>query len=501
MSLQVLPTKWEPREALREKGQFWTPNWVAEAMVAYVANGNTREIFDPAVGAGAFFHAAKNIELEIGRKLKLSGNEIDPDALQQAITSGLSQSDIEDVCLQDFTLFKPKNPLPAIVANPPYLRHHRLDRETKDRLRRLSSDVLGFALDGRAGYHVYFLVHALSLLAKFGRLAFIVPADTFEGVFARKLWGWICAHFRLEAVVTFEPQASPFPGVDTNAVVLLIKKAPPQKTLLWARVQAGSTPDLKHWVLSNFNMPHAPSFTCENRALAEALQTGLSRTPQEEKYRGPVLADYAKVMRGIATGDNEFFFLTRKKAEELNIPERYLLPAIGRTRDVETEVINQSTLHYLDGKGRPTLLLSIDGKDQNTLPDELQSYLAYGRRLGLPGKALIKTRKPWYKMETRKPPPILFSYLGRSNVRFIRNYACVMPLTGFLCVYPHQSGEESIEKLWQVLRHPQSVENLSKVGKSYGSGAIKVEPRALEKLPLSSQIVEQVGLGPVSLFG
>jgi hypothetical protein len=34
--------------------------------------------------------------------------------------------------------------------------------------------------------------------------------------------------------------------------------------------------------------------------------------------------------------------------------------------------------------------------------------------------------------------------------------------------------------LWQLLQHPETVKNLVRVGKSYGSGAIKVEPRALE---------------------
>ena len=31
----------EKREILRQKGQFWTPDWVAEAMVAYVLGGGS----------------------------------------------------------------------------------------------------------------------------------------------------------------------------------------------------------------------------------------------------------------------------------------------------------------------------------------------------------------------------------------------------------------------------------------------------------------------------
>ena len=73
-----------------------------------------------------------------------------------------------------------------------------------------------------------------------------------------------------------------------------------------------------------------------------------------------------------------------------------------------------------------------------------------------------------------------------------------MPLTSFLCVYPHTNDVVAHEQLWHILCHPQTVANLALVGKSYGSGAIKVEPRALERLPLPSDVVIQAGLGLTS---
>ncbi len=44
---------------LRSKGQFWTPEWVAEFMVAYVLHGRPHRLFDPAVGEGVFFRTAR----------------------------------------------------------------------------------------------------------------------------------------------------------------------------------------------------------------------------------------------------------------------------------------------------------------------------------------------------------------------------------------------------------------------------------------------------------
>jgi hypothetical protein len=113
-------------------------------------------------------------------------------------------------------------------------------------------------------------------------------------------------------------------------------------------------------------------------------------------------------------------------------------------------------------------------------------------------RALIKQRRVWYKMESREVPPFLFAYLGRRSARFIRNRAGIVPLTGFLCVYPKIHEKESLEKLWRLLNHPDTLANLHRVAKSYGSGAIKVEPRALEKVPLSERALSDCGLAGTS---
>jgi adenine-specific DNA-methyltransferase len=494
---QKLPSDWAGREALREKGQFWTPQWVAEAMVAYCLADGAESVFDPAVGSGAFFIAAKEAARKKRRRINLFGAELDRDALRQAESNGLSTGDLEQVVIGNFVLRPPNKLFPAIVANPPYIRHHRLSSSTKDSLRALSVELIGKELDGRAGLHVYFLLRGLQLLAKGGRLAFIMPADTCEGVFARMLWRWIASHYRLDAVVTFTPEASPFPNVDTNPIILLIRNARPGEHFLWAQCRRAESETLREWIESSFDLDSTDALTIHRRDLQEGIDSGLSRPPTERSDAGIILADFAKVMRGIATGANEFFFLTRQQATELRIPAEMLLPAIGRTRDATTEEITQDTLRELEAAGRPTLLFAPDGRELDDFPEAARSYLQQGRDAELDKRPLIATRRPWYKMEIRKAPPFLFAYLGRRNARFIRNLAGVMPLTSFLCVYPHCEDADSIARLWQALRHPDTVRNLALVGKSYGAGAIKVEPRALERLPIPEHFVAELSLSPI----
>jgi hypothetical protein len=196
-------------------------------------------------------------------------------------------------------------------------------------------------------------------------------------------------------------------------------------------------------------------------------------------------------MRGIATGSNDFFFLTKQQAEQLDIPNEFLKPAIGRTKDVTGDRLTADDIRKLQEKNRPTLLLSINS---NTVPESLAEYIKRGEKSGLPDRPLIKQRKHWYKMEQREIPPILFAYLGRRNSRFIKNEAEVVPLTCFLCLYPKCSDEVFIANLWQALNHPETIKNLRLVGKSYGSGAIKLEPRSLDRVPIPEHIVEKYNL-------
>lgn len=491
---QLIPNSGAEREALREKGQFWTPSWVAEAMVAYVVREGTEYIFDPAVGEGSFARALNIVANEKNLQVGFRGREIYESALDQAYESGLSKTDLSGVEICDFLFDDSLSMLPAIVANPPYIRHHRLDKTLKKQLQRLAKRIIGKTLDGRAGYHVFFLIRALNLLAPEGRLAFIVPADVAEGVFADDLWNWVKKYFCIEGVITFEHKASPFPGVDTNPLILLIKNAKPVKTMKWAKCKTNGSPYLKSWVMGN--MPSRPynGIYVADRELEEAILTGLSRPPTDGAADGPRLSDFASIMRGIATGANDFFLFTPDRASELQIPSQFLIPFIGRTRDVSGNILDEETIEQVRQKKRPTLLLSLNGESIENLPKPLQMYLQRGVEMGLHERSLISQRNPWYKMEKRKPPPILFAYLGRRNTRFIRNRAGVVPLTCFLCVYPHNDHPATVDKLWRALNDEITLANLSLVAKSYGGGALKAEPRSLEKLPIPTEVLRKVGL-------
>ena len=492
--VQVLPSSGPRRAALRERGQFWTPDWVADAMITWCA-GQSDHVFDPSVGAGSFFRAAKRLARKRGKALDLFGAEIDLDQMAIGCELGLSLSDYEQVAVTDFMHLEFDRRYSAIVGNPPYVRHHRFSAAYKAALRTLARRVTGEELDGRAGLHVFFLIKALTLLEDGGRLAFIVPADVCEGRFASKLWTWIERHFCVEGAVTFSPEASPFPGVDTNPIILFIRNSRPSESIWWARVNRPDTAELQEWCDGGLGPWSSAALEVVERKTDEAIRTGLSRRkPTDDHHGSVVLGDLFKVMRGVATGDNQFFFMDRSQMVARDLPSGAFVRAIGRTGDHAGPFLTREDLDRLDARGRPTYLLSLGREPINTLPHPLQEYLEIGKAKGLPNRPLIMQRSPWYRMEQRIPPTWLFSYLGRRKCRFIRNSAGAIPLTGFLCVYPRAELSLDLEAATNALNDERTIANLVFVAKSYGAGALKVEPRNLERLPIPQAVLNEYGL-------
>lgn len=489
--MQKLPASGPAREALRAKGQFWTPQWLAKVMVTWVLANRPPVLFDPATGPGAFFAAAR----EAGFTGDFAGFELDELALGDSYKLGLPSSHLSGVVVGDFIGSQITARFPAIVSNPPYIRHHRLGEDRKMELRRLANTCLGFSLDGRVGLHIYFLLKCLAHLAPGGRLAFVLPADVCEGVCSSALWTRLASQFCIDAVLTFAEAAAPFPQVDTNAMVFLFSNRRPGKRVAWLRVLKPD-PTAILTAINSLAAKTNDKVAIHHRHLPELLQTGLSRPPRLRDATGVPLSAFAKVVRGIATGANEFFFLTSRQIREHGLDKRFFKRAIGRTRDCPGDSISIGDMDRLDQSGRPTWLLNLGYQPKEHLPPALQTYLQTGEQLGLPDLALIQTRKPWYRMEQRAAPGLLFAYLGRRDCRFILNRAGVVPLTGYLCVYPWDDSPGNIERLWRALNHPDTQANLAFVGKSYGGGALKVEPRQLDALEIPGHVVKEVGLVP-----
>lgn len=449
-------------------------------------------LLDPAIGPGVLVAACRDL---VKGNLQVKAFDIDDSVLSlEHSVDGFAKADISDFTHASFIEDRSDFKVSAVIANPPYLRHHKISPEIKSRCQEIVQTEFGIKIDARAGLHIYFLVKSLTNLIEGGRLVFLLPADTFEGVFANSLWTAISKQYKIDGVITMSADVAAFPGVDTNALIVSISKNLPKEKMVWTCWEGRAREDFASAVSAAFEgdleTARQLGLVSESVSIETAITRGFTRSQTQPDVEGVPFSSLARAVRGIATGGNDYFTFTRSLITEYDLDVADFVRTVVRVRDVPGGELTAADLEELDRNVRPTYLLSIDATTKMT--EALKKYLQLGVDSGVSEGALVSARKNWFFMEKRDHVPILFAYLGRRNTRFIRARCDVSPLTGFLCVYPAEGV--NVDKLCAALNHPSTILELAKVGKSYGDGAIKVEPGGLRKLIVPFEALEAAGL-------
>jgi len=130
---------------------------------------------DPAIGTGSFFSALLDVckaeEIEAA-----SGVELDP--LFVHAGRALWEGHGLNVVHGDFThLEPPAERFNLVLTNPPYVRHHHLSGEDKNRLKAQLAQSLQMSISGLAGLYCYFLLHAHDWMEDGGLAVWLIPSE------------------------------------------------------------------------------------------------------------------------------------------------------------------------------------------------------------------------------------------------------------------------------------------------------------------------------------
>jgi adenine-specific DNA-methyltransferase len=88
---------------------------------------------------------------------------------------------------------------------------------------------------------------------------------------------------------------------------------------------------------------------------------GYYQTQNGKAYKNLVpLSMYGKVVRGIATGDNDYFTFNRSKQKEFGIDDRFLLPCISKSLQANTHFFTQSDFETAVQKDQKVFFIQWD---------------------------------------------------------------------------------------------------------------------------------------------
>lgn len=470
-------------------GQFSTPFPLACDIASYTSSlltpGSSCAVLEPASGSGVFVSAL------------IAGGNLPP---QHTVTCVEIDSAYADICRDlfsphrtetvtaDFFQFLASTPLrfDMVVTNPPYVRHHHIDGQEKQRLQRLVLSRLGIQVSGLSGLYLYYVLLADALLRDSAIASWLVPSEFLYTNYGKALRTYLADKVTLLRIHRFDATDVQFDDALVSSCVVTYRKAQKPK---------GHAFDLTTGRYGN------PSTT---ERIACDSPRSLEKDVLREGTAGPLgegtpLEALFHITRGMATGCNDFFILDEQDILDRKLEPECLVPILPGPRTLRAEVVDS------DACGMPRLekrlcLLSV------TIPiQEVQvryphtyAYLLEGEKKGVSRGYICQSRKQWYYQDKRPAPLYVATYMGRGRagacpIRFILNRSQAVATNVFLCLYPRphlsrmlQGHPERQEELLAILNGIPP-EDLLAAGRSYGGGLQKVEPKELRSVKLRRQ--------------
>ncbi len=477
-------------DAVRNRmGQFATPSSLAVDIQQYAhrqlgANEDIR-FMDPAFGTGSFYSALLNVFPQ-PRISAAVGYEIDPYYGQPA--AKLWRDTEIDVRLEDFTQLEiPRisERFNLVICNPPYVRHHHIDNGEKKRLKQRMMDSCGVKINGLAGLYCYFLGLSHPWMAEGGLAGWLIPSEFMDVNYGVSVKRYLLDKVTLLHIHRFDPNDVQFGDALVSSAIVWFRNQPPE-TDHEVRFTYGGTlewPALERLVSAQ-TLRHDPKWT---------------RYPVKERYEvanGPVLGDFFKIKRGLATGNNRYFILSEQEITQRRLPMEAFKPILPSPRHLADDEIKS------DRNGNPVLEHPLFLLDPPWSEDEIRhhypelwAYLEEGKEKGIPDSYICRHRRLWYTQENRPPAPFVCTYLGRSDkktgrpFRFILNNSRATAANVYLMLYPSSPFKQTLQarpelsrQVWKFLNEicPQAMLG---EGRVYGGGLHKLEPKELGNVP------------------
>lgn len=476
------------RDADRNRlGQYATPPRLA-ADIAHAAQehwptGRPVRFLEPCVGSGAFFYAVASA-FPAGQVERAVGFECDPQYAQVADTlwrsAGLS------VRGEDFTRATPNESFNLLVTNPPYVRHHHLTPEVKRQLAERVATITGIRPSGLAGLYTYFPLLAQPWLADGALAAWLIPSEFLDVNYGSALKTFLLSQVDLLRVHRFNAADVQFADALVSSTVVVYRKA---------------TPSPQPVVFTQGHSIGTPSQHCmvDRDALVPSRKWGLlfdrARESDTQPNSNLTLGDLFTIRRGLATGRNDYFILSRDEARRRQLPECFLRPILPGPRLIPDAVIETDTDGFPRGLPQTVLVDCRLGEEQvRRQYPRLWAYYQEGERSGINRGYLTSRRTPWYSQEDRPPPPFLCPYMGRQKngrgpFRFVWNKTAATAHNVYMLLYPKgplarrlSAAPELYEAVFEALRRIDGGGIVSS-GRVYGGGLHKVEPNELASVP------------------
>ncbi len=479
MTLQLTSDTAQARKA---RGAFFTPPELCRYVADWAIRSASDEVLEPSCGQAAFLLAAgerlDTLAAVTGqnRRMELHGVELHRDSARQAEAFVRSAGYQARVLAGDFFLVPPIARYDAVIGNPPYVRYQDFAGEARSRSREAALRA-GVCLTRLASSWAAFTVHSALFLKPGGRLGLVLPAELLSVNYAAEVRRFLMQRFARIRLALFTERV--FPLVQEEVVLLLADgygQGPADhcelQQLRCAADLAGAAPLIRTW---------KPD-PVEGKWTRSLLSTSALETHVAVEQSGyfTTLQSWGETTLGMVTGNNKYFALPADRARDLGLRSDELLPlSPPGSRHLRGLTFTATAHQQLTSTGSSTSLFRPPGQPSRAA----RRYIQAGERLGVHTAYKCRVRSPWWRVPLVAPCDVLLTYMNADSPRLCANHAGTHHLNSVHGVYLRPELRElGIDLLPLGTLTSMTLLSAETVGRAYGGGMLKLEPKEADRL-------------------
>ncbi|EMA57505.1 adenine-specific DNA-methyltransferase [Halorubrum distributum JCM 13561] len=480
-------------DARQTLSQFRTPQWAGRAIRAWAAN-NDETMLDVGVGAGALsapFHPSWSLHGEPRHVVGIDRSRLSVLLAETTLTlSNQSHATLETDFLGTTRADLPATP-DAIVSNPPYTSHDRLDGDDKQRWCEQVRREAGADVSKHSPLYVYFMIHAETLVDDGTRVAFLTPQSWLQKQYGHELKEFLLDQFDIKALIRVDPEEeSLFPAANTTAVFTLLEaRSDPDP----ANETQFITVDDKGYSTLQKSMYSTATDDTDWGTINTVEQSALTATENWQARFDPIerdvshllkLSSLASVRSVPQTGSVDVFCLSHDTVEAYGISTSHLSRLARRPADITGYVLQESDwiaardagkeVWLLDPGKLPELpetmdefvrqyeagALTTNSASGQATPDSAggQTHVTTGtgsdhenpfkylydsiREYDLRDNYTCRNREHWWRPTRRDPAPVIYNNAAQGQSRFVVNEAGLRTTNSFFEININLEGVE-----------------------------------------------------------
>lgn len=473
-------------ELRKARGAFFTPPELCDYIVEWAIRDAADDVLEPSCGEAAFLMSAgarlARLQSESGTgDGSLHGVELHEESAKAALGFIRSAGYDANVEVADFFTVEPTPRYDAVVGNPPYVRYQDFAGEPRARSRAAALRA-GVPLTGLASSWAAFTVHAALFLKPEGRLGLVLPAELLTVNYAAEVRRYLMQRFARVRLVLFTERV--FPGVLEEVVLLLADGVGPTDHCELYQVRELSELRTAGGIARQWK-PLRP----EGKWTPSLLSPGALETYAEFVAHGSftTLEAWGDTTLGMVTGNNRYFAMSPARASELGLsPSETIALSPPGSSHLRGLTFSELAWKELGKADRATLLFRPPGEPSQAG----SSYIEAGEAVNVHKAYKCRVRTPWWRVPLVEPADVLLTYMNADTPRLCANKARVHHLNSVHGLYFRPGMVRTGTDLLPLgTLNSITLLGAETVGRAYGGGMLKLEPREADQLPVPTKAV------------